>query len=291
MTKLAFLGPAGTWSETAALAYGEHHPELTLEFCPQNTIYQVLESIATQKCQLGIVPIENSIQGSVTTTLDGLWQRDQLQIQEALVLPIRHALISCAPEISQIKAIYSHPQALSQCQQWLEQNLPLVPRVSTHSTTDSLLEVAKNPRIGAIASLRAAHIHNLPILASPINDYQDNCTCFWVLAATPNPQPGERTSLAFSVLDRPGSLVKPLLLLADRGINLTRIESRPSKRSLGEYIFFADIDASTASPIVKRTLEELTQVTETLKIFGSYNTIYVNQDNFLGSSTKGVGRS
>ncbi len=273
MTKLAFLGPSGTWSEMAALAYCNHLSR-TLEFSPQSTIAQVLQSVATADCELGIVPIENSIQGSVTTTLDGMWQWEQLQIQQALVLPIRHALISRASGLAEIERIYSHNQALSQCQQWLEQHLPHVPRISTHSTTDSLLEVATNPKIAAIASARAAALHDLPVLACPINDYRDNCTCFWVIASSPNPEPGERTSLAFSVLDRPGSLVQPLLLFAERGINLSRIESRPSKRSLGEYIFFADIEASLTDRVVQDALTQLAQITETLKIFGSYRTIH-----------------
>lgn len=275
MTRLAFLGPPGTWSETACLAYWERNPHLTIELCPYQTISQVLQAVATAQCELGIAPIENSIQGSVTTTLDGMWQWEQLQIHQGLVIPIRHALITTAPSLTDIQTIYSHPQALSQCQQWLEQNLPHIPRISTHSTTDSLIEVGANPRIAAIASPRAAALHNLPILVSPINDYQDNCTCFWVIASAPNPRPGRRTSLAFSVLDRPGSLVKPLLLFADRGINLTRIESRPAKRSLGEYIFFADIEASVTDRLVQDTLKELAEITETLKVFGSYDTFYL----------------
>ncbi len=275
MTKLAFLGPPGTWSETASLAYCAHHPDQPIELCPYSTIAQVLQAVATDQCELGIAPIENSIQGSVTTTLDGMWQWEQLQIQQGLVIPIRHALISKATNLTDIQTVYSHPQALSQCQLWLEQNLPHIPRISTHSTTDSLIEVGNNPRIAAIASPRAASLHNLPILASPINDYQDNCTCFWVLASTPNPCPGKRTSLAFSVLDRPGSLVKPLLLFADRGINLTRIESRPAKRGLGEYVFFADIEASITDRLMQNTLQELKAITETLKVFGSYDTLFL----------------
>ncbi len=260
----------------AAQAYATNYPGL--ELCPQTTIPQVLQAVGTKECELGIVPVENSIQGSVTTTLDGMWQWEQLQIQQALVLPIRHALISRATAMENIRTIYSHAQALSQCQQWLERHLPHVPRIPTHSTTHSLLEVASDPTIGAIASPRAATLHNLPILACPINDYQDNRTCFWVLACRPNPHPGQRTSLAFSVLDRPGSLVKPLQLFADRGINLTRIESRPSKRSLGEYIFFADVEASTTDPLMQNALEGLTKITETLKVFGSYNTVVISYE-------------
>lgn len=274
MNRLAFLGPKGTWSEIVAMIYQELHPGEDWQLCSHTTIPQVLKSVATAEAELAIVPVENSVEGSVTTTLDGMWQWEGLQIQQAIVLPIRHALISCAATIDDIDLIYSHRQALSQCEQWLEQHLPHAQRIATHSTTDMLPQVQTDPTIAVIASPRAASLHHLPILACPINDYRDNCTCFWVLARSPH-HDGRRTSLAFSVLDRPGSLVAALELFALQGINLSRIESRPSKRGLGEYIFFVDVEANVNDRRMQTTLAALQNITETLKVFGSYDTMHV----------------
>jgi len=204
-------------------------------------------------------------------TLDTLWQQDTLRVQKALVLPISHALLSRANQISDIQVVYSHPQALAQCQIWLENTLPAVQLIPTSSTTEALQHLEDNWTIGAISSQRAAQIYNLPILAHPINDHPDNCTRFWVMSLEPS-KGGSHTSLAFSVpANVPGALVKPLQVFANRGINLSRIESRPSKRSLGDYVFFIDIEADIASPEVQIALEELRTYTETLKIFGSYS--------------------
>jgi prephenate dehydratase len=143
--------------------------------------------------------------------------------------------------------------------------------IPTNSTTEALQHLNDDATVGAIASQRAAQLYNLPILASPINDHPDNCTRFWVLGLQPSPG-GHHTSLAFSVgANIPGALVKPLQVFADRNINLSKIESRPTKRSLGDYVFFIDLEADTHQPSVQSALEALVPLTETLKIFGSYD--------------------
>jgi prephenate dehydratase len=278
---IAYLGPPGTYSEIAAQAYARWLAQVTQEaapgLCPYPSIVQTLRSVAAAEAHTAVVPVENSIEGGVAATLDTLWQLESLQIQQALVLPIAHALISKAPTLQSIEAIYSHPQALGQCQQWLEKFLPTVQLVPTNSTTEALQSLKADPSLGAIASQRAAQLYQLPVLACPINDYADNCTRFWVLsqrgipgAMTEAASP-ETTSLAFSLpQNRPGSLVKPLQIFADRQLNLSRIESRPSKRSLGDYIFFVDLEASLAAPSVQSALGELGHHTEVLKILGSY---------------------
>lgn len=276
---LAFLGPAGTYAEAAALAcshWWEQHIHTQPDLHPYPSIAQTLKAVAGGETKLAIVPVENSTEGGVTTTLDTLWQLDHLQIQQAWILPISHALISRAGQFSEIKSIYSHPQALAQCQGWLEHHLPNVTLSPTRSTTEAL-EHLTDPSAGAIASQRAAQIYNLPILAHPINDSPDNCTRFWVLGLDPS-QSGSHTSLALSLpANVPGALLKPLEIFARRGINLSRIESRPTKRSLGEYLFFLDIEESLIAPSVMSALEELKPHTETLKIFGSYS-IFHTQD-------------
>ncbi|MCL1471259.1 prephenate dehydratase [Argonema antarcticum] len=273
---IAHLGPTGTYAEAAALAYANW---LRLEkgqecfLCPYPSIAQTLQATADGQAHLAVVPVENSLEGSVSMTLDTLWRLDTLQIQQALVLPICHAMLSSADNLEAIQTVYSHPQALAQCQGWLDKFMPSVQQVPMNSTTEALKYLEEDVTAGAIASGRAAEIYNLPILACPINDFSSNYTRFWVLSLQPSPG-GGHTSLAFSApANLPGALVKPLQLFAERNINLSRIESRPTKRSLGEYLFFIDIEADGTQPFVKAALDELITYSETLKIFGSYSVL------------------
>lgn len=278
MTTIAYLGPPGTYAEAAALAVADRLAKNTGQetlLCPYPSIAQTLKATASQQTHLAVVPVENSIEGGVTVTLDTLWQLENLRVQQALVLPISHALLSRASAIETIQVIFSHPQALAQCQGWLEKTLPSVQLIPTNSTTEALQQLDGNQTIGVIASQRAAQLYNLPILAHSINDHPDNCTRFWVLSLRPSPG-GSHTSLAFSVpANVPGALVKPLQVLAEQNINLSRIESRPTKRSLGDYLFFIDIEADMNQPSVQSALQELKKYTETLKTFGSYNVLPV----------------
>jgi prephenate dehydratase len=275
MTTIAYLGPAGTYSEIAALKYLQlNHPDSTQDLPtlrPYPTIPQAINANEHGDVDIAIVPVENSIQGSVTMTLDSLWQSESLQIQQAIVLPIAHALITRAEKLEDVKIVYSHPQGLAQCQQWLDRHLPTVQQIATDSTADGVHLVDKDSTVATISSQRAAELYKLPVLEFPINDQPDNCTRFLVLGRTAPTTKGTHSSLAFSLKrNMPGALVKPLLVFADRQINLSRIESRPTKRSLGEYIFFLDIDAAIEEPNFSEALVELQAVTENLKILGSY---------------------
>jgi prephenate dehydratase len=283
---IAHLGPAGTYSEQAASFYlswlkNNQGIEATLSAYP--TIAKSLQSVATEKTQIAVVPVENSIEGSVSMTMDSLWQLDSLRIKQALVLPINHALISCANSLEEIETVYSHPQGLAQCQAWLAKFLPNANLIARNSTTEALEELSQAPKTAAISSQRAAQLYNLPILAHDINDYPENCTRFWVV--TPASQQEElftptHTSLAFScAANIPGALVKALEVFAHLGINLSRIESRPTKRSLGEYLFFLDIEAAVNSPLMASALGELNSCTEVLKIFGSYSILTVSSQS------------
>ncbi|WP_088891817.1 prephenate dehydratase [Leptolyngbya ohadii] len=271
---IAYLGPTGTYTESAALACAQWLSQTrgrTLPILPYPSIAQAIRAVAKQEAQFAVVPVENSTEGSVRTTLDTVWQLEALQIQQALVLPISHALLSRASSLEAIETVYSHPQALAQCQGWLETFLPGVPLIPTNSTTEALQHVDDNPTIGAVSSQRAAQLYNLPIVAHPINDLPDNCTRFWVISLEPAIT-GKHTSLAFSLpANVPGSLVKTLEVLAKRNINLSRVESRPTKRAVGDYLFFVDLEADLQSEAVQSALPELKSCTETLKILGSYN--------------------
>jgi len=282
---IGYLGPPGTYSEQAASFYlnwikenQEFKGEVILR--PYPTIAKALQAITVQEVNLAVVPVENSIEGSVSMTMDNLWQLENLQIKQALVLPINHCLISCATKLEDIEIVYSHPQALAQCQGWLGKFLPQANLSATSSTTQALEKLGKSPTTAAISSEKAARMYDLPILSDRINDYPDNCTRFWVVA----PESGggsssTHTSLAFSVpANIPGALVKVLQVFADLGINLSRIESRPTKRSLGEYLFFLDIEASVFSSLMTTTLKNISINVEILKIFGSYTVLTVDSD-------------
>lgn len=285
---IAHLGPPGTYAEAAAFAYGNELKQTTgAEYllCPYPSIAQTLKGVAQGMAHLAVVPVENSIEGSVTMTMDTLWQLDNLIIQRALVLPICHALLSQAESLAAIKTVYSHPQALAQCQEWLEKFLPQVQLIAANSTTEAVQYLAKETSAAAIASRRASQLYNMPIIAYPINDYPDNYTRFFILSQgvfnldnPPSKHDNTHTSLAFSVpANVPGALAKPLQLFASRGINLSRIESRPTKRSLGDYLFFIDIEANATLPLVLDALQELKTYTEKLKIFGSYSMLAIKE--------------
>ncbi len=276
---IAYLGPTGTNTETAAIAYLNWLEEKQGQkaiLCPYQSIAQTLKSVAEKQTDLAVVPVENSTQGTVTITLDSVWELDKLQITQALILPINHALISQVSAIANINKVYSHPQALAQCQRWLESHLPSAELVASNSTTEALQHLDGHNEIAAIASPRAAKLYNLPILVNNINDYPENRTRFWVLGLNPTTE-GTNLSLAFSLpANVPGALMKPLEIFARRGINLSRIESRPTKRSLGEYLFFIDLEGNAEQESVKSALQELENHTEVLKIFGNYNVLAIS---------------
>jgi prephenate dehydratase len=266
---IAHLGPTGTYAETAALAYGKSI-DADFELMPYNTIAQAIEAVSDQTADLAVVPVENSIEGSVTMTLDALWRIDGLQIQQALVLPIEHQLITVAQSLDQIQAVYSHPQALSQCQEWLGKHLPQAQRIPANSTTEILSQLADLNTTAGISSPSAAALYNLPILAADIGDRLENRTRFWVLGHQPAIT-GSHTSLAMTLsANVPGALLAVLAKFATAQINLSRIESRPTKRSLGEYLFFMDLEADGRDPQVAKILAEITDSVEQVKLFGSY---------------------
>jgi prephenate dehydratase len=279
---IAHLGPTGTYAETAALAYGKLIASLAprainadFELTPYNTIAQAIEAVANQAADLAVVPVENSIEGSVTMTLDALWRIDGLQIQQALVLPIEHQLITVAQSLAEIQAVYSHPQALSQCQEWLDKHLPQAQRIPSNSTTEILSQLADLGTVAGISSPSAATLYNLPILATDIGDRLENRTRFWVLGHQPAIT-GSHTSLAMTLsANVPGALLAVLAKFAAAQINLSRIESRPTKRSLGEYLFFMDLEADGNDPQVVKILAEITAIVEQVKLFGSYHIISV----------------
>jgi prephenate dehydratase len=283
---IAHLGPAGTYAETAALVYAHSieqiDPETNLpeiKLVAYNTIAQAIEAATNKSADLAVVPVENSIEGSVTMTLDALWRQDNLQIQHELVLSIEHQLITVANNFDNIEMVYSHPQALSQCQEWLGKNLPQAKQIPTNSTTEILAQLPDLPHAAGISSPKAAAMYHLPILAKDIGDRADNRTRFWVLGQQSSTI-GSHTSLALTLpSNMPGALLMVLAKFAVAKINLSRIESRPTKRSLGEYLFFMDLEANGSDPAVAEILNEVRSTVEQLKLFGSYGVSSIRHSN------------
>ncbi|MGI0481291.1 prephenate dehydratase [Geminocystis sp. CENA526] len=281
MTKIiAHLGPNGTYSEVATLCYAQYLKDtqgIESQLIPIPSISQTLRTLTEGKADMAIVPVENSIEGTVAITLDTLWELEGLHIQQGITIPIVHNLLSKASSNADIKTVYSHPQALAQCQKWLEKNLPQAVLIPANSTTEALHHLSHEPSSGAIASSRAAHLYNLPIREDNINDYPDNCTRFWVVSRDKHDH-GDCVSLGFSFqANIPGVLVKPLQIFANQQINLTKIESRPTKRSLGEYLFFVDLARNTSQSSIQSALQELATVTKTLRVLGNYDIMNIDR--------------
>ena len=275
---LAYLGPTGTNSETAALAYSNwltnHQQNSTL--CPYPSIALALQSVARGKIERAVVPIENSLEGSVTVVLDALWHTNDLWVHQELTIPIFHGLLSYAASLKEIQTVHSHPQALAQCQKWLENFLPQAQLIPTKSTTEGIKLLANDRSAAAISAPRAAKLYQVPLLEPDIRDNSDNCTRFWIVSAEKS-ELGSHLSLGFSLpQNAPGALVKALEIFARREINLSKIESRPSKRSLGEYIFFIDLEGNSQDVQIREALTELSNCTEVIKIFGNYNLLNVS---------------
>ncbi len=283
---IAHLGPPGTYAEQATLAYLNLHSTSLLQpmLCPYASIARTLQATAQGDTQLTVAPVENSIEGSVSTTLDTLWQNNNLQIRQALVLPIVHVLIAQDANLHAKKTVYSHPQALGQCQKWLESHMPQAVAIATNSTTEALEYIQQDPFAAAISSERAAQLYELPVIKRAIQDHPDNCTRFWILSQPTIknlPQVIESnqmyTSLAFSLpANQPGALLTTLQIFAKRKINLSRIESRPSRRSMGDYVFFIDAEISATEPAFQTAWAQLQAETEVLKSFGSYPLITIS---------------
>lgn len=270
--RIAFLGPIGTYGEQAAHELVLEESKTT-ELIPQPSISAVVEALVNGSTTAAVVPVENSVEGGVTASLDALWQHPDLCIRRALIMPIRHALLSNG-SLADISEVLSHPQALAQCNQWLTRHLPNVLQLPTHSTAEAARIVAGSKFRAAIASRQAAKDHRLSELAYPINDIAGNCTRFLLLDKGERNWSGPTASMAFSLQSNvPGALLKALACFARRGLNMSRIESRPSKREMGEYIFFVDLDLSKADRLaISQVVQDLLPLCDHLTMFGAYST-------------------
>ena len=270
--QVAYLGPKGTYAEKAADILSRLANYESPIFVPCKGLHSVIKSIAYKNCDAAVVPIENSVEGGVTATLDALWKFPNIYINKAIVLPIKHALISSG-QISEISEVLSHQQALAQCADWLSENLPEAILLPTNSTSEAVNMVKGSTFRAAIGSKSLVEIAGLKELAFPINDVPGNCTRFVLLTQEKLNEDSNFASFAFSLLsNKPGSLLKALNCIADMGFNMSKIESRPSKRELGEYIIFIDIEINNQTNIIsfENLKKELKPLCEHFNDFGCY---------------------
>jgi chorismate mutase / prephenate dehydratase len=264
--KAACLGPLGTFTHLAGMRYFGS----SASYVPVQGIKEVFESVYAGQADFGVVPIENSNEGVVSHTLDMFMDYD-LQISGEVMLKISHNLLSRSGDRTKIEKIYSHPQATAQCRKWLESNMREIPIYESTSTARAAELAGQEEGAAAIASEVAARMYDLRFIEHNIEDFKDNYTRFLVIGRETSKRTGkDKTSIMFSIKDRPGALYSVLEPFMKARINLTKIESRPSKRKAWEYIFFVDMEGHMNDRKLRSSIDEVKDGCLYLKILGSY---------------------
>ena len=264
--KIAFLGPEGTYTHSAALKHFGH----LFEKESVVSIEEVFRLVEADGADFGVVPVENSTEGMINHTLDLLMQ-SSLSISGEVELRIRHNLLSRESDLVNIKRVYSHQQSLAQCRLWLDKYLPNAQRIATNSNAEAVQLAHEHEYAAAIAGIQASELYDVPVLKSDIEDEPDNTTRFVVIGKHQSPPSGnDRTSLLVFAHNRPGSLFGLLEPLAKRNISMSNIESRPSRKGVWEYVFFMDIDGHRDDENVRAAIEEMEQASAMVTILGAY---------------------
>lgn len=268
--QVAYLGPEGTFSYFAGQQYLGH----SVDFTPMHDLQAVFHAVHSRECELGIVPLENSLQGTVGQSLD-LFLRYEVFIQAELSSRISHCLLGTVEDAARVEAVYSHPQPLAQCGDWLRARLPKATFIPTESTAAAARMVAEmgaaGERVAAIGHAALAERHGLHILARSIEDLPDNWTRFVIIGASPVKQETrDKTSMLFTLPDKAGSLVRVLMVLSGLGINMKKLESRPLRGERWQYVFFVDVEADLQEASYRGALETMREHCHTLRILGSY---------------------
>lgn len=286
---IAYLGPQGTFAEEALLTQGDL-AALVLE--PRGTIGEVLAAVADGSVDLGFVPLENAIEGTVPATIDGLVFDHDLFINREVVLDIHlHLMVKKGTTLSEVTEIHSYPHALAQVRGWLAQNLPEARTVAANSTAEAARALAEGGRAdqAVVANRLCAELYGLEILANDIEDHEDNQTRFAVVSAHSIAEPTghDHTSIVcFQDADRPGSLYAILGQFAARDINLTNLQSRPTKRGLGDYCFIIDLEGHLADQVVSDCLRDLKVHLADVKFLGSYPSARLQAEQMREAVTK-----
>lgn len=263
---IAYLGPEGTFTHMAAIRQFGHLARLT----PLFHISDVFQEIDAGNHHYGVVPVENSIEGAVTHTLD-LFLETHVSICAEIYMNISHDLLSVSGELSAIQVIYSHPQAFAQCRKWIQTHLPHVAFEPCSSTAAAAQRALARPDSAAIGSQDAAHIYHLNTAASGIADSARNTTRFLVIGPdSPSPSENDKTSLMFATAHTPGALYQALKPLNDAGINMVKLESRPARYANWSYIFFTDFEGHIQDPRIQKAVAEMKSLCMFIKCLGSY---------------------
>lgn len=263
---VAYLGPRGTFSQTAAIKHFGHAAK-TVDCTTFDDVFRKAEA---GMADYAIVPVENSTEGAVGRNLD-LLLNTALKICGETVVRVHHCLLRKSDSRDGITQIYSHPQSLAQCHEWLNQNYPDVPRLPVSSNAEAARLAAEDPRTAAIAGETAGEIYGLNVLAQNIEDEPNNTTRFLVLGSHDvAPSGRDKTSLAISAPNRPGAMHELLGPFARNGVSMTKFESRPSGTALWEYVFYVDVEGHHSDAAVAKSLEELKNIAPLLKVLGSY---------------------
>ncbi len=264
--KVAFLGPPGTFTQSAA----HKHFGREAQTVPLGSIEEVFRDVEAAAAHFGVVPVENSTEGVVTHTLDR-FVLSPLKICGEVELRVHHHVLSKEESLAQLSRVYSHQQSLAQCREWLQTHLAGIERIPVSSNAEAARRASREAGAGAIAGATAAELYELNVLAANIEDEPTNTTRFLVIGRQESRPSGEdKTSIMLSTANRPGALYRLLASFARCGISMTRIESRPSRRGIWDYLFFIDIEGHAADPPVAEALQELAEQASVLKVLGSY---------------------
>jgi len=270
---LIYLGPAGSYTEIAAEELVKTKQLDDFNRVIKNSIVKVIEASDNSNGDMGVVPIENSIEGIVRETLDNLIKTtSRVMITGEVLIPISHCLISKAENINEIDKVVSIPQALAQCRGFIETNLGKAELLTATSTSEAVKQLSELPsNYAAIGSSKAAGLYGFKILAMGINDEKDNLTRFVSLGSgIPAPTGADKTSIALSLCNKPGALVDVLLVFKENNINLSYIESRPSRKVFGDYTFFIDFDGHIEDENVQKVIGKITPYINFYRFLGSY---------------------
>ncbi|WP_455218063.1 prephenate dehydratase [Kaarinaea lacus] len=263
---IAFLGPDGTFTQAAALKHFGH----SVNTLPMTTIGDVFREVESGTASYGVVPVENSTEGVVNHTLDE-FMKSSLSICGEVDLRIHHHLLGKKVELHEVNVVYSHQQSLAQCRNWLDKHLPRVKLIDVSSNAEAAKLAAEEQGSAAIAGEVAADIYGLDVIARNIEDEPDNTTRFLVIGERPTPASGvDKTSLLIYTENKPGALYAILEPIARNGLSMTRIESRPSRQGMWNYVFFIDVDGHIDDNNVKQALLELQKTANIVKVLGSY---------------------
>ena len=265
--KVAYLGPEGTFSQAAAL---KHFGQAVISK-PMTAIDEIFREVAAGAVSFGVVPVENSTEGAINHTLDSFLEHDLVICGEVELRIHHHLLVAENTKTERITRIYSHAQSLAQCRKWLDAHYPNVERVAVSSNAEAAKRVKSEWNSAAIAGDMAAQLYGLSILADKIEDRPDNSTRFLIIGNQSVPATGDdKTSVIISMSNKPGALHELLIPFHTSGIDLTRIETRPSRSGKWTYVFFIDFIGHKDDPLVKSALEKIAQEAVGLKVLGSY---------------------